>query len=228
MQGVMNGFIQVGEWITRFAVTNVLWIFVNIPVLLVVTSMYMTGSSGLMPFYIALLMVLGPLLFFPATAALFASVRDFVMQKESKSLIVRYFKLFAENYRRSAAGGALLTVLWLIWAVDYYYFSGSSVILMFAFLGMVIPLFVFTMNFFVVLAHFDMPVRKLLRKALLLTFGNIKMTAITFAVSFVIFYVSVNGALFLLLFFSVSITAFFIFSLFYRYYARISGEAVSQ
>lgn len=228
MQSFMNGLFHVGEWISKFAVTNILWLLVNLPILLIVINMVVVGESELVILSICLIAMLAPFFFFPATAAMFCSARDFVLQKETSGLVKSFFSFFLSNYKKSSLGGLLLTTLWLIWAVDYYYFSGSNIILMFAFLGMGIPLFVYTINFFIILAHYDISLKAVLKKSLLLTFGNIKLTMTICILSFIIFYVSVNGFLFLLLFFSGSITAFVVFSSFYKYYVSINGEPVQN
>ncbi|TVP81570.1 MAG: DUF624 domain-containing protein, partial [Alkalicoccus sp.] len=124
----MNGFHRFFDWTAKFAVLNVMWLIVSIPVLLL-GAMVLTGSaSGLEIELFAASALLLPLFFFPATAALFSSVRDLVMEKEPRSVARQFIVYLAKGYRQSSVGGVILTLIWLIWAVDYYYFYGVNVL----------------------------------------------------------------------------------------------------
>ena len=220
----MSGLYGVTEWITRFAVINLLWILFNLPVALIIINAIYVQQQGALFFIIVLLAIIAPFIFFPATTAMFASVRDWVLQKEDRSLIRSYWKYYKENYRRSVVGGIILTLIWVIWGVDYYYFSTVNVILMFAFIIMGVLLFVFTINFFSVLAHYELNIRSLLKTTLIITVGSpILLFTVTIG-SGIILYVSFNGLLFLLLFFTGSLISFISFSAFYRLYDKLTQK----
>ncbi len=224
----VNGFHNFFDWTAKFAVLNVMWLIVSIPVLLL-GAMVLTGSaSGLEIELFAASALLLPLFFFPATAALFSSVRDMVMEKEPRSMARQFIVHLAKGYRQSVSGGIILTLIWLVWAVDYYYFYGVNVLFQFVFLGLAVPLILVTIYFFILQAHYDVKLKELFKKAFILTFGNIRLSLMIFGASFLIFYVSVNSLVFLLLFFSGSITAFLVFSFFYKYYTKVSAAGASQ
>lgn len=170
--------------------------------------------------------LLFPFVFFPATAALFASVRDMVLDTSSRKLVRSFMGYMRENYRKSMIGGIFITAAWLCWAAGYFSFSSVSVIFQFAMLGAGIPLLIVTLYFFVVNAHYDIAVKEIYKKALLLTFGNVRLSLMILGVTFLLFYVSINGFLALLLFFTAAITAFIIFSLFYRFYVSVNTQNV--
>ncbi|WP_147804558.1 YesL family protein [Alkalicoccus halolimnae] len=223
----MNGFHRFFDWTAKFAVLNVLWLIASIPVLLL-AAMVLTGRAGGMEveLFVASSLLL-PLFFFPATAALFRSVRDLVMEREPRSVAKQFIMHLAKGYGQSAAGGAVFTFIWLIWVVDYYYFYGVNVLFQFVFLGLAVPLVLMTIYFFILQAHYDVRLKVLFKKAFILTFGNVRLSLMIFGASFLIFYVSVNSLVFLLLFFSGSITAFLVFSFFYKYYTTVSAAGAS-
>ena len=70
-----------------------------------------------------------PLLFFPATTAMFASVRQWVMQGTISPLLKSYWGYYKENYKKSFLGGLILTAAWAVLIADYYYFVNKSTLL---------------------------------------------------------------------------------------------------
>lgn len=222
MRGAMGGLFVVSEWVMRFSVVNLLWVFFNFPLVILVLNLLFADQTGGWMLYLIPLSVLAPFLFFPATAAMFASVREWILQKEGTSLIKSYWKYYKENYKQSMKAGFLLTIIWVIWIVDYYYLSQTNVIFMFVFLILGIVLFVGTINFFSILAHYQMNLRAILRNTLLITIGS-PVLLLTVAIgSGIILYGSVNGPLFLIPFFSGALIAFLSFSAFYRLYVRLT------
>src|SRR5699024_10611344 len=104
----MSGFYKVSEWIMRFSVVNVLWILFNIPFVFLVINMVMTDKIADFIVLLGLALVLAPFLFFPGTAALFASCRDWILDKERKSLVRAFWGHYLENYKQSFIGGIFL------------------------------------------------------------------------------------------------------------------------
>ncbi|MFZ3576841.1 YesL family protein [Virgibacillus sp. DJP39] len=221
MKGIMGGLYGVSEWISRFAVVNLLWLLLNLPLVLIVVNI-MWGKQEGAAFLMVPLISLMPLLFFPATSAMFASARDWVLSKDSSSITKAYFRYYKENYKKSLLGGMLLTGLWLIWGIDYYYFKDESVLFMFSFLMMGVVLFVYTINFFSIIVHYELKLRSMLKKSLIITIGSPILFLTVAIASGVILYVSVNGPLFLIPFFTGSLISFVSFSAFYRLYIKLT------
>lgn len=227
MKGFMGGFYGVSEWIMRFSVINLLWFFFNFPIVLIVVNSFIMTQPVSLFILLTPIGLLAPFLFFPATAAMFASVRDWILERESNSLIKAYWKYYKENYKKSMLAGLLFTGIWAIWVADYYYLSQNNIIFMFVFLLLGIVLFTATLNFFSLLAHYQMSLRSLLKNTLVVTLGS-PLLLITVAIgSGIILYGSVNGPWFLIPFFSGSLIAFISFSAFYRLYVRLT-EGSSQ
>lgn len=219
-----NGFYKVFDWISKFAILNALWVIINIPVLLLVLLAVATNVEQYLLETAAFASVLLPFLFFPATAALFSSVRDMVMGTRENKMIFRFFGYLKENYKKSALSGIYFTALWLIWTVGYLNYFESNIIFQFAMLGLGMPLFIASLYYFVINAHYDISIKQTFTKVFLLTFGNIPLSLMMFGVTLLILYVSVNGWLVLLLFFSAAVTAFILFSMFYRFYVSVHAH----
>lgn len=111
--GLWGGFYALAEWIMRFAVVNMLWVIFNIPFLFILFNVLLIDEVEGLFFYLMPLVILAPFTFFPATTAVFASVREWMMKNDSKGgLIKSYWKNYQENYKRSLSSGAIFTVIW--------------------------------------------------------------------------------------------------------------------
>jgi uncharacterized membrane protein YesL len=217
---MMGGLYRLCEWIMRFSVINLLWIVFNIPIAFIVVNILFVEQTGIMVFLLIPLLILLPLLFFPATTAMFASARNLVMKEEGVS-IRQYWRYFKENYTRSLLGGLVLTVVWTIWAVDYYYFSKENIILLGIFLILGIVLFVFTINFFSILSHYHMKLLPAMKNSFLITMGSPLLFFTVLISNSIILYFSLFVFKFLLPFFTGSLIAYLSFSAFYRYYLKV-------
>ncbi|MGM0902995.1 MAG: YesL family protein [Bacillota bacterium] len=221
MNNIMGGLYTVSEWVMRFAVINLLWLLFNLPIVFSTGNLLLAGGQGEMILFATMTAVFAPFVFFPATAAMFASARDWIIENEGPSIFVSYVNYYKQNYKKSLLGGFIITGLWVILIVDFIFLKDFSMILAFVFIVFGLILYVITMNFFSVNAHYDMKLRVLLKNAFFITVGS---PVLLFAVLFsgiVLLYVSIKGPLFLLLFFSGSLIAFLSFSAFYRLYLRL-------
>ncbi|MGJ9382607.1 YesL family protein [Salipaludibacillus sp. CF4.18] len=218
----MRGFYQVSEWVTKFAVVNMLWLVCNAPIILIMMNLYVVKFQGLLLISSLLIAALSPFLLFPSTAAMFSSVRDWILKNDNQSLWRSYWYYFKENYKRSMFMGIILTVAWAILIGDIYYFHQESTILMFTFIALGVLLFVYTINIFCVMAHYDLKITNLLKRAFLFTVGSPLLSVIIVISSAIVIYVSANSLRFLIPFFSGSLITFICFSTFYKVYEKFS------
>ncbi|SHM60015.1 Uncharacterized membrane protein YesL [Gracilibacillus kekensis] len=217
----MTGVYKVAEWIMRFSVINLLWLTFQLPIVfLVLGALFTEGRS--IPLLFTLIAILSPFLLFPATAAMFASVRDWIADREQKSIMQAFSRHYRDNYKVSMKVGFLLTPLWTIIIADVVYLQANHTVLLFAFIVFGVVLYVYTLTVMSVMVHYAIAIRAILKKALFLTFGSPVLFLATIGTSFLIIYVSVNGLPFLLLFFTGSMISFITFSLFYRVYQNIT------
>jgi len=215
--GLMGKLYVISEWIMKFAFTNLFWILFNLPVAFLFLNMLFVERLEDLLFFAIPLVVLMPLLFFPATTAMFAVVRGWIMKDESSGQLFRsYWRFYKENYKRSVVNGLFLTVVWLVWAVDLYYFSTNNKPLMILFIVLGVLLAVFTLNLFSVTVHYHMKWYAALKNTFLVTIGS-PMLFITVSLSSGgVIYISFAVFTFLLPFVTGSLIAFLAFSAFYR------------
>ncbi|WP_027954774.1 YesL family protein [Halobacillus kuroshimensis] len=222
--GVRGGLYAVSEWISRLALANLSWAAFNLPVgLLLLSLLY---SSGLQEagYLLPPLIVLLPVLFFPATAALFAQAREWVRKDEEKGSRRSFWSYYKENYKTSAAAGTFLTILWGLLVADLYYFSAVNQLLMNVFLVLGILLFVYTINCFSVMVHYDMKARHVMKQALLITITSpVLFVAVAVSAGFMLM-VSLYIFPLIIPIFTGSIIAFLSFSAFYRVYRKLNTE----
>jgi len=224
MNNIMGGLYTVSEWVMRFAVINVLWLLFNLPVVFFAGNLLVAEGQAERIIFAILTAVVAPFVFFPATAAMFASARDWIIENEGTSLFLSYVNYYKQNYRKSLLGGILFTGLWVILIVDFFYLKDTSMILAFGFIVFGLILYVMTINFFSVNAHYDLKLRVLLKNTFLITVGSPVLLLAVLLSGLVLLYASIKGPLFLLLFFTGSLIAFLSFSAFYRLYLKVTSQ----
>lgn len=214
--GLMGKLYVISEWIMKFAFTNLLWILFNLPIAFLFLNLLLVDRLEDLLLFVLPLALLMPLLFFPATTAMFAAVRGWIMKNDSSGLFKSYWRFYKENYKRSVMNGLFLTIVWLVWAVDLYYFSTNNKALMILFIVLGVLLAVFTINLFSVTVHYHMKWFAAIKNTFLVTIGS-PMLFITVALcTGGVIYISFAVFTFLLPFATGSIIAYLAFSAFYR------------
>lgn len=224
MNNIMSGMYTVSEWIMRFAVINLLWLLFNLPVAFSTVNLLLADGQIERIVFAIMAAVFAPFVFFPATAAMFASARDWVLENEGTTLFRSYVSYYKQNYRKSLLAGFLFTGLWVVLTVDFIYLKDFSMILAFVFIVFGMILYVITMNYFSVNAHYEMKLRVLLKNAVLITFASPVLLLAVLVSGLILLYASIKGPLFLLLFFTGSLVAFLSFSAFYRLYLKVTAR----
>jgi uncharacterized membrane protein YesL len=215
--GLMGGLYAISEWIMKFSFTNLFWILFNLPIAFLFLNMLFVERLEDLLYFVIPIAVLMPVLFFPATTAMFGVVRGWIIKNEDSGQIFRPFlRFYKENYKRSLVNGLFLTVVWLIWAVDLYYFFTNNKMMMIFFIVLGVLLFVFTINLFSVTVHFHMKWYPSLKNTFLITIGSPMVFLAVALSSGIILYISLIVFTFLLPFLTGSLIAFLSFSAFYR------------
>ena len=80
--GLMGGLYAISEWIMKFAFTNLFWILFNLPIAFLFLNMLFVERLEDVVFFVIPLALLMPVLFFPATTAMFGVVRGWIMKNE--------------------------------------------------------------------------------------------------------------------------------------------------
>ncbi|SDN13609.1 Uncharacterized membrane protein YesL [Psychrobacillus sp. OK028] len=214
------------EWVMRFSVINILWMIINVPIIIIVLSIYANNFSIAFVIYYVPLLILFPLLFFPSTTGLFAMARDWVLKIDHPSLTKAYFSHIRSNYKKSVVAGLVLTLLWLIWIIDFYYFTNEHELFRLVFSIMGFALFVFTINFFSLNVHFQMNIRELLKNTFLVMIGSPFLSFVILISNFLLFYVSTTKLVFLIPLFIGSLSAYLSFAAFYRFSLKMQEKAI--
>lgn len=220
--GVMGGLYLLAEWVMKFSVTNLLWIVFNLPIAFIVLNLLFVEQIEQLIILMLPLLLLLPLLFFPATTAVFGVVRGWIMKDaDGDRLFKTFWCYYKENYKRSVANGFLLTVVWAIMMADIYYFSNENMGLMIGFIILGMILFVYTVNLFSVTVHYRFAFRAALKSAFLITIGSPTLfLAVAISSGFVL-YISLHVMPYFLPFLTISLLAFLSFSAFYRNYLKV-------
>ncbi|WP_255550252.1 DUF624 domain-containing protein [Sporosarcina sp. E16_3] len=216
--GFMGGLYAISEWIMKFSLINLFWILFNIPIIFLLLNLLFIEQKEALPFLLIPIILLMPILFFPATTAMFGMVKGWISKDEGSShLFKSYWGYYKENYKRSALIGLILTIAWMIWAADvYYFFNDNNSIMMFLFIIMGIILYVFSINLFSVTVHYHMKLFTALKNTLLLTIGSPVLFIAVAISSGVVLYISLNVFRVFLPFLTGSLITFLSFSAFYR------------
>lgn len=222
--GLMGFLYELMEWIMRLAIVNLLWATFNLPLLFLVFSVLFVPLEVGFVMHIVLIVLLAPLLLFPSTSAAFATIRDWIMNKEQSSVMKAYVVYFKENYKNSMQSGIILTFIWLVWFIDFYYFFGKSDVVITILFIVGIVLFVYTINLFSLSVHFRMSLRKLFLNTFFTTIGSPLLFFFVLMSNALVFYISFRKLWFLVPFFIVSISIFLSFYSFYRFTLRVEEK----
>lgn len=137
MSGFVNGFYNFSVWITRLAYVNILWVAFTV-------------------------MGLGVLGLLPATAAMFAVVRKWVMEDEEIPIFKTFWKSYRKEFKKANAVGYILILigyvliaeLQILWAQEgmAYFVAGFGVLAIF-FMYFIILLYLFP-----IFVHFNLTI----------------------------------------------------------------------
>ncbi|AJY73375.1 YesL family protein [Paenibacillus beijingensis] len=226
MRGMMGGFYKISEWIMRLAVTNLLWVICSLPVAFLLLTSLMSKNAGEVYSWLVLTLIVSPFTLFPATSAMFAVARKWVMGEVDAPLFKTFFRGYKQNYVQSMVGGILYALLFIIMVVDFrvYLAEPNLQLISYIFIGLMILLSISLFNFFSMVVHYHMKTMQLLKNAVLITIGRPLRSLSTAIVSGVILYISFYKFTFLIPFFMGSIIAYFSFWNFYMVYQKIQSQ----
>src|SRR5690625_2638370 len=151
----------------NLAVVNLLWVIFNIPIIVFTLYMLLTEVNITIILVIAFFLIL---LFFPATSAMYASVRDCVVHWDRRSSINKYWAFYKENYVGSLGIGRLMIPLWDVWSFNRVYFlkEGNLILFIcFPFIGIIY--FLYNVNIFILYVHYHYSCLDLLINAFFIT-----------------------------------------------------------
>lgn len=233
IRGIMGGFYRISEWIMRLSVINLLWVIFSIPFFGLLAMTFLTPYENadialqtvrnMMP----ILAVIAPFTLVPASAAMFAVARKWVMGEEDVPLFKTFIRGYKDNYLQAMLGGLVFTVVSIILYVNYHFYVGMSESLRWLsmlFLSFGVVLVAAFINFLSILVHFQMKLFQILKNALILTLGQPFTSISLLAVNGIILYISTKFT-FLIPFFMGSLCATASFWYFNRSIQKIQTKA---
>lgn len=227
LKGISGVFYGMSEWIMRFSGINLLWFGMSLPFLLLFVTVEMSSPAGLV-FFGAAAWLSASFLFFPATAAVFSVIRDWVVEEDYSSIVKKFFGQLKSDYKMNVKAGGFLSVIWLAWYYGSFYSfaekNGGAMV----FLILGIALFIYTMNFLSINAHYHMDGKQKLINAFFLSAGRPFMGLFIAASSFALLWISTAQLVWLLPLIACSMTAFLSFTAFYRTAQKIEGKLAAD
>jgi uncharacterized membrane protein YesL len=236
MRGMMGGFYRLSEWIMRLSVTNLLWVITTLPFWFLFYAGLLVPSASeelvMDQIYTGLILCIAvaPFVVFPATSAMFTTVRKWVMGDVDVPLIKTFFRGYKENYKVSMLGGIIYTLIFVIIALDIrFYINGSfaAKMISYVFAGIAILLFVSLFNFFSMVVHYHMKTLQLLKNAVFITIGRPFRSLSSAIAAAGIVWISTKFT-FLFPFFTAVAIAYLSFMNFYQIYLKLKEQQERQ
>ena len=143
-RGFMGGFYDLLEWISRLAYLNLLWI-----------------SFTLIGF-----LFLG---FYPATVAMFAVVRKWMLKKGDLAIFPTFWSAYKQEFWKSNLLGLIITLISLVLYIDFAFIqhSSSSFVSIFYVPLLIIALIFICMLFYIIpiFVHYDITIRQVFKNS---------------------------------------------------------------
>lgn len=216
-------FIKWRDLIKRLVFTNVIWIIFSVPFFMFLESLILGGNLDYYTFYWIGASILVPTLFFPATTAMYAVLRKFIMG-EVVPIPQSFVKFFKENYESSFLGGIVISLLWLILIYLYLAFASTDQMFQVILIIIAVVLLVFTLNFFAITSHLEMSLIQTFKSAAYITAGRPIITAVVGIISTAIIYASVKISPLILIIIGGALITEISFRLFYRFMITLRGH----
>jgi uncharacterized membrane protein YesL len=223
MTDIMGGLNRIFEWIMRLSMINLLWIVFNLPICYLIISVLYANEQSALFMLVATIIILAPFLFFPATTAMFGVARKWVMGEHDVPLVKSFWMFYKGNYVRSLVGGVIFTFIWIVWGVDFYYFSQVNIIISSLFLVGFLFLSIFTLFFLANTVHEELTLLTSIKNSLFLSLVYPLNNLLIVVVNGLIVYVSLAMFTFLIPFFMGSLIAYISFAGYYQKLVKIQG-----
>ena len=165
MKGLHNKLNDVGEWIYRLIFLNFLWI----------------GFS---------ILGLGVLGIFPATNALFAVLRKYLLNKKDVKIASDFYHFYRKDFVKSNVLGFVLTLIASVIWIDFRYFMSITNFGMFIVGNLMLVLVAFLLLalcvVFPIFSHYEMSFGQYVKNALLYPFTHL-LTMLLLVISIILY-----------------------------------------
>lgn len=227
MKGITGVLYAMSEWVMRLSAINLMWFILSLPFVILLFVVDMSSKTGLAFFGGAGWLFLS-FLVFPATAAVFSVTRDWIVDVDFSSVVRKYVAYLKTEYIENAKTGMAFAFAWLVWYFSYFflYVQQSS----FAFLLLLIglALYVYTINFLCINAHFHMSRAERAKNAFFISVGRPITGLFILVSSGIMLWISVTQLFILLPILTCSMIAFLSFSAFHRVTQKVYKKSLSN
>lgn len=221
--------MRVSEWVTNFLSLQLIWLIFNVPIVYLALDMLFRTSLEEIWIIMTAIFVMVPFILFPATAALYAIVRKWVLGETVQQLLITYWHYYKQNYVQSMFSGFIWMIVWFIWVMNYRLASvefGTPLFYVY-----IVATFVFitlTNYCFADLVHFDIKFFQSMQKILYMTIFYFPYTLGAGTAMLLVLTVLYLLHPILLLLFSSSIIGYIYFFAYYQIYLKAKREAVKD
>ncbi|MEW9673430.1 YesL family protein [Ammoniphilus sp. 3BR4] len=167
MTRISEGFYRMSEWIMKFAYINILWIFFTL------LGLFLFGL-------------------FPATAAMFAVNRKWVMGETGVPVFSTFWTTYKKDFLKSNILGLILVAIGNVLIYGYRYFlqfpSNFSQVLTVVFLLVFFFYVVILLYVFPIYVHFDMKIIQVFKNAILVMIMYPISTIMIVVGSFIVYF----------------------------------------
>lgn len=229
LSGFMASFTKFSEWFMNFLQLNGLWLLFNFPIVYLLLDIIFRDSIDEIIVLLLAIFILIPFLFFPATTAMFAIVRRWIMKRPVGHLFSSFLRYYRENYLRSLIGSLIFMPIYFIWVWNFLIADipyGTA-----TFYFYIIILFIIislTCYYFSDIVHFNIRLRDSLHKIIFMAIFYFPYTLGAAAASLIV------GALLyaihplVLLLFGGSLISYIYFFAYYQIYLRAQAKAAVE
>ena len=227
MKGITGVLYTMSEWVMRLSAINLMWFLLCLPFGILLFTVDMSSGAGIVFFGVAAWLFLS-FLVFPATAAVFSVARDWIVEADFSSVFRKYLSHLKADYKENAKTGTVFALVWLVWYYIYFFLYAQQSSLALFLLPAGFALFVYTVNFLCINAHFRMSRADRLKNAFFVSAGR-PLTGLYILVSSgILLWVSITQLLILLPLLTCSLIAFLSFSAFHRVTQKVYEKSPTK
>lgn len=221
LSGIMGSFVRLSEWIMKFLTTNLIWLLFNSPILYFGLDMMFEKSAEQLFLLFMTILLMMPFIFFPATTAMFAVVRRWVIGQEDGRILSHFWRYYKQNYWRSLIGSFVFLALWLLWVMNYRLSmveTGSG--LYYFYIAVAIVFIAITNYFFADTVHFEVKLLASLQKILFMALFYIHYTLGAAAAAIIAIFILYQLHSIFVFLFSGSVVAYIYFFAYHQIFLK--------
>ncbi|HLR63946.1 MAG TPA: DUF624 domain-containing protein [Pseudogracilibacillus sp.] len=227
--GFVASFSRVADIVMSFLYLNCLWLLFNFPIIYLSIDLLFRQSFDEVIVLLSVIIALIPFLGFPATAALLAIVRRWIMKRPVGHLFKRFVKHYKENYIRSMFGGLIFLPIYLLWIwnfllSDVTFWTG-------AFYFHIIILFIIvtlTYYYFADMVHMQISFIQSMQKIIFMSLFYFPYTLGAAAAAIIVLLVLILIHPIVFILFSMSLVSYIYFFAYYQIYNRAKQKEESE